>query len=386
MTKATKDYILKTVYMVRIRYFFWAFTACLFAATPTMSQPTAAYHVGGRCHDYGSALGLKASVYAVIDGVQQKLGECQDKGKFEVQTGIFDVLLPVSASHLVLMMPGYRTVTIPVQFTPDIPAHARFTVSNWAEMTALDSLPKPTNRNGNLALFFDLIDSLDVDFTLRDAQNPARFAQGTHFYKRPTLNGFTLPHPTPSGTYVLTLTTTDGQLISSENVTAGEGLTFKSVRVVRPADSGIATNPAPLPAKSDLSQTAVRGSDTVLITPASTPLVTAPSSTTLYFDQSSHDLRTQTRTTLDSIAQVLVKQPDLIVTVTGYSDNVGQRDLNVTLSEYRARIVETYLRQHNVPANRIVAKGQGPDVSALPTDADSIKAKSRRVVVQVAPK
>ncbi|MVM32007.1 OmpA family protein [Spirosoma sp. HMF4905] len=104
----------------------------------------------------------------------------------------------------------------------------------------------------------------------------------------------------------------------------------------------------------------------------------------LYFDQSSPKLRPGVKATLESIAQQLVNQPTLMATVTGYTDNVGKRELNMVLAEYRAKTVESYLKQHGVLADQIKTKWEGPDKNVLADDA--AKTISRRVVIQLAPK
>ncbi|MVM41093.1 OmpA family protein [Spirosoma sp. HMF3257] len=106
----------------------------------------------------------------------------------------------------------------------------------------------------------------------------------------------------------------------------------------------------------------------------------------LYFDQSSPNLRPGDKATLDSLAEKLVKQPTLLATVTGYTDNVGKRELNLVLAEYRAKTVANYLRQRGVLADQIVAKWEGPDKKASAEDPEAVKTISRRVVVLLAPR
>jgi outer membrane protein OmpA-like peptidoglycan-associated protein len=317
-------------------------------------QTPVAYHVFGWCHDYGTALGLKANVYAVFNQTRQKLADCQE-------TGNFDVLLPVSATHIALEMNGYRTVIIPVYFTTNIPPDARFGIANLTAMARLDSLPIPPSKGSALALHFNFIDSIDVvKYRLTGLNKLSSNIQATISHKRLT----TITFPVDSDDYESTVSTTDGRLISSEKITLKPGVTLKTVRVTRPAQTtssnGVVTNP--------------------------TPSMLSPSTATIYFNQSSYELRFQVKATLDSIARLLVRQPRLMVTVTGYTDNVGKRELNMTLSEFRARTVETYLKQHGVLSNQIVARWEGPDTKASLDDMEAIKTRSRRVVIELAPK
>ncbi|QDK80755.1 OmpA family protein [Spirosoma sp. KCTC 42546] len=108
--------------------------------------------------------------------------------------------------------------------------------------------------------------------------------------------------------------------------------------------------------------------------------------TILYFDQSSHELRPGVKMALDSIARLLVRQPTLMATVTAYTDNIGKRELNISLSKHRARTVENYLKQHGVLADQITASWEGPDTKASVDTPEAVKTISRRVVVQLLPR
>jgi len=105
-------------------------------------------------------------------------------------------------------------------------------------------------------------------------------------------------------------------------------------------------------------------------------------STVLYFDQSSYHLRNATRLTLDSIARMLAGQKRLTVSITGHSDDVGKRDLNVILSEYRARVVTNYLKENGVQATQLSYNWKGPDVPAALNDTPENKMRNRRVVIR----
>lgn len=108
--------------------------------------------------------------------------------------------------------------------------------------------------------------------------------------------------------------------------------------------------------------------------------------TILYFDQSSPQLRPNVKTMLDSIAQQLVAKPNLIATITGYTDDVGKRELNRVLAERRAKAVEQYLKQQGASANQIKASWEGPDPKASTDGPQAVETISRRVVVQLLPR
>ncbi|QMW03621.1 OmpA family protein [Spirosoma foliorum] len=106
----------------------------------------------------------------------------------------------------------------------------------------------------------------------------------------------------------------------------------------------------------------------------------------LYFDQSSPKLRPGVKVTLDSIAQQLAGQPAWIATVTGYTDNVGKRELNLVLAERRSKTVADYLKQRGVHPDQIIVKWEEPELKASAENQEDTKTISRRVAVQLSPK
>ncbi|WP_338877048.1 OmpA family protein [Spirosoma sp. SC4-14] len=108
--------------------------------------------------------------------------------------------------------------------------------------------------------------------------------------------------------------------------------------------------------------------------------------TILYFDQSSYHLRPGVRQTLDSMAQYLIRNVTMLATITAYTDNIGERELNRKLAIQRAQVVKTYLIQQGVDANQLLAIGEGPDTKAANEEPGTIKTISRRVVVQLSPR
>jgi NitT/TauT family transport system substrate-binding protein len=74
------------------------------------------------------------------------------------------------------------------------------------------------------------------------------------------------------------------------------------------------------------------------------------------------------------------------VRVEGNTDNVGNHDGNVSLSQRRAQAVVDYMiRQHSMPKNRFLVYGNGPDKPVAPNTTDDGKAKNRRTDFELIP-
>src|SRR5205085_7474456 len=83
---------------------------------------------------------------------------------------------------------------------------------------------------------------------------------------------------------------------------------------------------------------------------------------------------------LTEIADVLIKNPRVKkVEVQGHTDNTGDPNHNLRLSEDRANAVVSWLTSHGVGSERLSAKGYGDQKPMLPNVTDTNKQRNRRV-------
>lgn len=86
---------------------------------------------------------------------------------------------------------------------------------------------------------------------------------------------------------------------------------------------------------------------------------------------------------LDEIAKVFIENPSYIIEVQGHTDNVGNAEANMNLSERRAQAVREYLIKKGVDGTHMTAHGYG---STVPIDDNKTKAgraKNRRVEFKI---
>lgn len=81
----------------------------------------------------------------------------------------------------------------------------------------------------------------------------------------------------------------------------------------------------------------------------------------LLFDINKYDLRAASQENLTKLAAILNKYPDTNILIEGHTDSTGTREINMPLSENRAKAVSGYLAKINVLSARMSVAGYGPD-------------------------
>ncbi|MBK7049211.1 MAG: OmpA family protein [bacterium] len=96
------------------------------------------------------------------------------------------------------------------------------------------------------------------------------------------------------------------------------------------------------------------------------------------FETAKAELTPGAREVLDRVAVSLAAYPEIRVEVAGHTDNKGSRGYNVRLSQKRAESVRDYLVSKGIAADRMVAKGYGPDKPLATNDTEEGRAQNRR--------
>jgi outer membrane protein OmpA-like peptidoglycan-associated protein/tetratricopeptide (TPR) repeat protein len=92
----------------------------------------------------------------------------------------------------------------------------------------------------------------------------------------------------------------------------------------------------------------------------------------------SAELTERSKFILKSFARFLNSNPLMHVAIQGHTDDKGDDELNLTLSESRAKGVKDYLVSQGVLEGRLAAKGFGEVNPKFPNTSDSNRAKNRR--------
>jgi outer membrane protein OmpA-like peptidoglycan-associated protein len=99
------------------------------------------------------------------------------------------------------------------------------------------------------------------------------------------------------------------------------------------------------------------------------------------FDFDRAELKPEFKPTLDKVAAVLRDDPNVRITIIGFTDSVGTEEYNQRLSERRARATADYLISRGVSSSQIVAKGLGESEPRADNSTAAGRAQNRRVEI-----
>lgn len=98
----------------------------------------------------------------------------------------------------------------------------------------------------------------------------------------------------------------------------------------------------------------------------------------IFFETGSALLKSESYFELDKLVQILQKQKEYKILISGHTDNIGNVQDNLTLSESRAKSVTAYLISKGVNAERLSAKGIGESEPIDSNSTEEGRQKNRR--------
>lgn len=103
----------------------------------------------------------------------------------------------------------------------------------------------------------------------------------------------------------------------------------------------------------------------------------------IFFEFDSASLNKDSYFELNRLLEMLNKNPSMKIEISAHTDDKGSDEYNDILSQARAESVVKYLSSKGIAANRMVAKGYGKKMPAVPNDSDENRAKNRRVEFKI---
>ncbi|HNS13147.1 MAG TPA: OmpA family protein [Bacteroidia bacterium] len=103
----------------------------------------------------------------------------------------------------------------------------------------------------------------------------------------------------------------------------------------------------------------------------------------IFFSTNSYDINDTIKSVLEEFSDYLKKSPRLQVALHGHTDNVGNPEANMILSENRARTCYNFLVDQGIDKSRLSFKGFGETKPIASNATEEGKAKNRRTVFVV---
>ena len=101
------------------------------------------------------------------------------------------------------------------------------------------------------------------------------------------------------------------------------------------------------------------------------------------FETGKANLKSESNEELDRLVSLLEGNQTIKVEISAHTDDVGNDDSNLKLSEKRAKTVVDYLITKGIKGDRMTAKGYGETQPLVSNDTDENKAKNRRVQFKI---
>jgi len=103
------------------------------------------------------------------------------------------------------------------------------------------------------------------------------------------------------------------------------------------------------------------------------------------FDTNSSTIKAGFDSTMDKVADVVLRYGKTTLTVVGHTDNVGSDEYNQKLSEQRAHAVAQYLESKRVNDMRLALAGKGETQPIASNATEAGRQQNRRVEIYVEP-
>jgi outer membrane protein OmpA-like peptidoglycan-associated protein len=101
------------------------------------------------------------------------------------------------------------------------------------------------------------------------------------------------------------------------------------------------------------------------------------------FEINSADLNPDFTYQLDSLVGFLSTHPSYRVAISGHTDNIGNENHNLALSNARATAVASYLQENNIDQARLTFRGEGSSRPIASNQTAEGRKKNRRVEIRI---
>ena len=103
----------------------------------------------------------------------------------------------------------------------------------------------------------------------------------------------------------------------------------------------------------------------------------------IFFEVNKSELKNSSIIELEKVLKLLQITPSLKIEISGHTDNDGDDDFNLDLSNNRAKSVVNWLIENGISETRLSFKGYGETMPIVKNNTAENKAKNRRTELTI---
>jgi outer membrane protein OmpA-like peptidoglycan-associated protein len=103
----------------------------------------------------------------------------------------------------------------------------------------------------------------------------------------------------------------------------------------------------------------------------------------IFFETNKYDLKDESMVELNKLIAFLNKNAGVAIEIGGHTDNTGGKELNIKLSDNRAKSVYEYLINHGIATDRLSYKGYADNEPVATNESVEGRAKNRRTEFKI---
>lgn len=103
----------------------------------------------------------------------------------------------------------------------------------------------------------------------------------------------------------------------------------------------------------------------------------------IFFEKKSAAINPSSYSELNELVNLMKENKGVRIEITGHTDNIGQKNDNLVLSQKRALSVSNYLVTQGISGERLTSKGYGDAKPIAPNDTEQGKSLNRRTEINV---
>lgn len=103
----------------------------------------------------------------------------------------------------------------------------------------------------------------------------------------------------------------------------------------------------------------------------------------IFFESGKSDLKTESEIEINRLYELLTENPNIVVEISGHTDNIGDDKSNMSLSQARAEVVVKALLTKGIPVKQLISKGYGETMPVSTNDTEDGRLMNRRTEFKI---